>query len=331
MADYAGYAGWFGFGEQVSDTGVAPTVWLPFISETLTATTERLISTSIQGTAARRRTRDGNITVAGDIVLPLVKEDMGVLLYHALGACVNTAGTDQYDHWFDPTETVPAYGLSLEVNRGGAGVTSAFRFIGSRINTIRVDYPVNATPTMTLGIIAKAEQLPTLDPAAAASPSYADVDEFAPQENDLMINDWDSSPVSHECLGSWWELNNNLKADKFVQHSQTIAGAPRNGHRMVTGGFTAEFDDFTLYNRCAKPTCDAAITMRTLADEAVGGSFYWFQAVFARVIFTGSPPLVSGPELIEHEMTFEALYDITNSENEIRVYMVDNDALSQYD
>ena len=125
-------------------------------------------------------------------------------------------------------------------------------------------------------------------------------------------------------------VNNNLKGDKYVLGSQAVAAIPRTGHRMITGGFTAEFDDFTLYDRYTAPT-EGIIQMAGVSDVTLGTvNNYTTDIYIPRAKFTGTTPTVGGPDLMEHEMTFEGMYDIDNSKDDMRITLSDSDALGNW-
>lgn len=133
--------------------------------------------------------------------------------------------------------------------------------------------------------------------------------------------------VYQEVLSINWTLTNNLKADKIPMGSRFRAMLPEQ-NRTVEGTMHVEFDDMNLYSKYTKGTA-AKIEIRGIeSDQEIGstGVCYQKHVIFPVTEFTGSTPQAGGPELIEHDMPFVALWDDVNDKPEVIVIFVNDQA-----
>src|SRR5262245_43466108 len=117
-----GYRSWAGIGVQtVLGTGVAPTTFFDFNSETLKEHNE-LIDSARLGSASMRiavqglRYTDGSINIDGNY------EGLETFFKHTLGGVATTTpsgGTLSRLHTFALTDELPSPGITLAVNKGG--------------------------------------------------------------------------------------------------------------------------------------------------------------------------------------------------------------------
>lgn len=122
MALKSGLAAQIGFVTETT-VGVAktPTLFLPFVDESIEEERERLES---EGIYAGRRTLDsdqwngGNHTTSGDIGLELTNRGLTVLFKHMFGT-VNTTGAGPYTHTYSPGDLS---GVSFTAQVGVPGV-----------------------------------------------------------------------------------------------------------------------------------------------------------------------------------------------------------------
>lgn len=156
----SGISAQIGFAVE-STYGVAatPTVFVPFVSESLRSERERIKSESI---IAGRRTRtseqvnEGNVMVSGDIQLELYPDDFLKLLKVAFGT-VSTTGSDPYTHVFTPADTF-SDSLTIQVGRPGVGGTvHPFTYVGCKIISWEIAGSQGEYVTVGISVLAKRE------------------------------------------------------------------------------------------------------------------------------------------------------------------------------
>lgn len=325
---FLGFRGWMGFGPETTyGTGVAPTKFIPFVSETLKLTDNKIFAEDIQATASRKRYSPGTRFAGGDIVCNVYHEGFATLFKHLLGSVssAQVAASTAYDHTISIADTLPV-GLSFEPNRGApTAAAGAFRYVGSKLNGCSLACAAGEALRATFNVISRDEQIPTLSPAAASAPTYDDVDFFVFHEGQLKIDDYAGTPVEIEILGFDLNIANGLKEDKHVLNSRLRAAAPRNALRMVTGSFRTEIDDLVEYTRFFNGTEAEIILTFTSVAEIEAGYNYTITITMPRVVFTGETPGVGGPELLEGPFPFECLYDVTGTLPEIEIIVRDSD------
>lgn len=136
MTGYTGLDAQIGFADETTaGAPVAPTLFLPLVSESLVLEKERLESDAI---FAGRRVLDsdqwngGNNTVQGDIGLELTNRGLTTLFKHMFGG-VSTTGSGPYTHTFTPA-TLLGKSFTTQVGRPGVGGTvHPFTYAGCKI------------------------------------------------------------------------------------------------------------------------------------------------------------------------------------------------------
>jgi len=134
---------------------------------------------------------------------------------------------------------------------------------------------------------------------------------------------------AQEVLSGNWNLNNNLYTDKFQLGDRYRAGLPEQ-QRTVEGLIHVEFDDLILYKKYIEGT-PAFLEFRSVDDSEVIGTdgvgttndvYAQKHVILPHIEYTGTTPVIGGPEIIEHDMNFTALQDEENNINEIAVIFV---------
>ncbi len=315
----------FGFAEETVWASGNPTIdkFIPFISESLSLERNVVMTDAIRGDTARSIWREGAEQVAGDLNVEVQPVGMYTLLKHALGR-VETAGPsgagDHYVHDIYPSGSLPE-GLRLEIGRSGvAGGTFDYR--GCKINQMVLNCSVGDPLTATFSFLGKDELTEQAAPTTVGTISSLNPLTF--DEGTLTIDG-----NTQEVAGFSITINNNLKEDKGALGSRYRVAIPRSGFRDVTGTLNLEFDDLGMYNKYTGGT-ETGLKLRFIADDLVGAGTqaYELQIDCPRIVFTGTTPVVGGPDLIYHDMPFVALHDSTQGhrhQNEIRIKAITSD------
>lgn len=133
--------------------------------------------------------------------------------------------------------------------------------------------------------------------------------------------------VFQEVLSMNYTLNNNLFTDKFQLGDKFRAQLPEQ-RREVTGSMTVEFDDLTLYRKFVNSE-GTELEVRIVDDGSLGqigstGVYRQKHIIFPRVKYTGTTPTIGGPEVLTHDMPFQAIYDVDDDEPEMIMIIVNS-------
>lgn len=155
MTARSGLAATLGFGdESVWGTPVTPTVFHPFVSESLAMEIERFNSESIiPGARVLRSTQwnPGTVSVSGDVQLELPDQDTGLLLKHMMGGSSTTDGN------FTPAD-LPA-GLTIQVGRPNStdGTVVPYTYSGCKVSSWEIAFEEGQNCTLGLDFLGKHE------------------------------------------------------------------------------------------------------------------------------------------------------------------------------
>jgi len=299
-----------GFAEETVWASGTPTInhFIPFTSESITLEKNFVATDAIRGNAARSVFREGANRVGGDLNAEIQPtQEFCVLMKHALGRA-ETAGPSGspnvvYTHDIYPSGSLPA-GLRFEVDRDAG----TFRYLGMKVNSMTLNCAVGEPLTSTFGLLGYNEST-TANTTTADSISTLNPLTF---DEGAMYIDGTATEVSGFSL----TVANNLAEDKGALGSKYRAAVPRSGFRDVTGSLNMEFDNFTTYNKYTGGT-EFSLALHFTSDDVITGAttdVYKMNIDCARCVFTGTTPVVGGPDLIYHDMPFNAY--ATNSPTE---------------
>lgn len=312
----------FGFGEEVvwASGTITRTKFIPFTSESIVLEKNMVVTDAIRGGSARSVWREGAYRVGGDVSADLQPTgDFGTLLKHALGrvATAGPSGTPEvvYVHEIFPSGTLPE-GLRVEVDRDAGN----FVYDGMKVNNVTLNCAVGEPLSVTFSMLGRSE---TTGGAKTAGASISTLNPLTFDEGALTVDG-----TSQEVSGFTMSINNNLKEDKGALGSKYRVALPKGGFRDVTGSLNMEFDDLTMYNKYVNGT-ESALALKFTSDDVITGASsetYELHIECPRVIFTGTTPTVSGPDLIYHDMPFTALATSSPSEDwqryEVRIKLI---------
>jgi hypothetical protein len=162
MALKSGLAAQIGFADEVTPgLPVAPSVFLPLSTESLSQERERLES---EGIRAGRRVLDplqwngGNHTVGGDVGLELYDVGTTKLLKHCFGG-VATTGVGPYQHVFTPGD-LSGKSFTTQVGRPdvGTGAVHPFTYDGCKVASWEIACQAGEIATFGVTVVGMREQ-----------------------------------------------------------------------------------------------------------------------------------------------------------------------------
>jgi hypothetical protein len=294
-----------GFGSQADATD-----FIEFNSEGLSKEINRIMSAGIRGTASMSRFKNGAIACGGDIESELAYSGFEKLIENAMGSVSSTqvGVTAAYRHIFSLLNNIQD-SLSIEANKGG----EPFKYIGSRVNEMSISAELDAIPIIAFTLLCQDELVGTdvINPTTA--PTYPANELAVFTEGIFKINGAESEAISFELTAG-----QNLKEDKRALGSALIVDSPRNDFRNISGTFHTEFDDMVHYNRFLSGET-ASLELLFTGSEIEAGNNREIKIYLPKIVYNGETPQVGGKEIIEHDIPFTGLFDVSGSEDELQI------------
>lgn len=307
MAIRSGLAAQLGIGvESTWGTAVTPTRFYEFTDESLALTIERIESEGLRaGNRVLRSDRYavGQKAVEGSVTMDVTAENIGLLFQHGLGSnsTANTSGS-VYTHTATLADPY-SLGLTLEVGRpGNDGTVRAFTYNGCKISEFTLSNSTNELLTAEWSFIGKDETTGSI--TSASFPASQELLSFVGATITLGGSSFETKDISIS-------VNNGLDAERYILGSQTINAPVANAMTEITGEITAEFKDLTAYNRIINATHAAVVAK--WEGTSISGTYKRSVTVNMPVCrFDGATPNVGGPEIVDQQLTFKALYNGTD-------------------
>ena len=267
---------------------------LPFTTNSMNLTKDRVAGNDIQADRMPRVDRHGNRQVAGDIVVDLRDGDYDAFLESAL---LNTWTTNVLK-----VGTAPKF---FSVEDYAADIDQARVFTGLSVSTMGISLAPNQMVTTTFGMVGKDMTISgtekTQDAASGAAP-------FDAYSGDISIGNVGAGSAVAIVTGLDFTLTNSF-APTFVIGDDS-APSLEYGRAEVEGTLTAYFEDASLINRFLNET---ETEIEVSVDDPTGGNAYTF--LFPRVKINSADVGVDGPTSRMISLSFVALYDATEGTN----------------
>jgi hypothetical protein len=272
-------------------------VQLPYTTQSLDLTKERVTGTDIQPDRMLRVDRHGNRTAAGDIVADLRKGDYDPFLESAF---FNTFSSNVLK-----VGTTPKF---FSIEDAATDITQFRLFTGMAVSSLAVSIRPNQMVTGTFSMVGKNMTISStsVDAVKTASSTNQPFDAYS---GTLRVADAGGSLASLAVVTGFDFSINNALAPTFVVGSSTTPEL-EVGMATVEGTITAYFDDATLINRFLNETQTA---LEVSVDDPTGSSDYTF--LFPRVKINGAAVPVDNPTSRIITLPFVALYDTTEATN----------------
>jgi hypothetical protein len=299
----------FGIGEEVTPgTAVTPTRFYDFGQENVNQSIERI---EYMGIRPNRKVLGSNnwvagrIGVGGDVELPVMNKDFGLIFKHALGNIATTTPTGATlarDH----KATVGAIdGKSLTVQVGRTdvtGTTRPFTYAGVKLDQWELNHDTSSQLMFKTTVDGSSETTAT----GLATASYS-----------TNLTPWAYTKVVLTLGGSSidvteWNLkaNNNLAKDRYFMRGTTPGSKKEQLEgadvREYTGSLKAEFAGLTDYNRFVNGTVATlqAVYTGAIIEAALS---YQLTVVLDTIRIDGDTPNVAGLGIKEQMLPFKVL------------------------
>ena len=269
---------------------------LPFSTQSLNLSKDRLAGTDIQADRMARVDRHGNRQTSGDIVADLRDADYDLLLESAMLSAFD-GGTHKLKVGVSPK--------FFSIEDYAADIDQARLFTGMTVSTMAISLAPNQMVTTTFGMVGKDMTVSgtqkTQDAATAAAP-------FDSYSGDIGIGNV-GSPSTVAIVTSLDFTLTNSYAPTFVIGDDS-APSLEFGRAEVEGTMTVYFEDAALITRFLNETETA---IQVSVDDPTGANAYTFD--FPRVKINSADVGVDGPTSRMISLSFVALYDATLATN----------------
>jgi hypothetical protein len=267
---------------------------LPFSTQSLNLSKDRVAGNDIQADRMPRVDRHGNRQVGGDVVVDLRKGDYDAFLESAM---LNTWATDVLK-----VGTAPKY---FSIEDYAADVDQARLFTGCTVSSLALSIAPSQMVTSTFTMVGKDMTIGATEKTQDDPSGNAPFDAYS---GAVAIGNVGASSASGVVTGIDFTLNNSF-APTFVVGDDS-APALEVGRAEIEGTLTAYFEDATLITRFLNET---ETELSVSVDDPTGSNEYTF--LFPRVKINSADVGVDGPNSRTISMSFVALYDSTEATN----------------
>jgi hypothetical protein len=310
MTAHSGIDASLGIVDEVTyGTYVAPTRWLPFLTESLGLQQERNESAGLRSGQKYDRTdqwQTGKRRASGAISMELGNKGFGLLFKHCLGTIATTTDGAGKKHTATPGDL---FGKSFTVQVGTpeatAGTVDPFSYMGCKVADWGISQALDGFPMLNLTVDAQDES--TSQSLAAVS---------SPAETELLH--WSGCVVNvggsaFDALSFDFTQNNGLNVDRHHLRGARLKKEPvEAGKRQATGTITAEYEGLTAYNRFVNGTTATIVATWTAVSTYDTAKPFKLVLTLQNCRFDGTSPDVQGPGVVQQSLPFKVLDDGTN-------------------
>lgn len=272
-------------------------IQLPYTTQSLDLTKERVTGNDIQPDRMPRVDRHGNRSASGDIVVDLRKGDYDPFFESVF---MGTFSTNVLKIGTTPK--------SFTIEDAATDITQFRLFTGMTVSSLAVSIRPNQMVTGTFSMVGKDMAISgtSVDAVKTAASSNQPFDAYS---GTLKVANAGSPLVSSAIVTGFDFTINNALAPTFVVGASTTPQL-EYGMATVEGTITAYFEDASLINRFLNETQTA---LEVSVDDPTGSSDYTF--LFPRVKINGASVPVENPTSRIITLPFVALYDTTEATN----------------
>lgn len=256
----SGISSQFGFvAESTYGTYVAPTKFVPIISESLELDIARIDAAGIRTGRGVLHSDDwysGRRIVEGTVEMEAFDRTTALLFVHALGG-IATTGVGPYTHTITPSAT-SQYGKSLTMqtgNPGSAATVHPFSYLGCKIKGLELSATAGELAKLSVDVVGR--DMTTAQTLATASYT-ASLRAYTFIQGSATIA---AGAVS--CKGFTLSIANSFDTDRVFLGSDLMSEPIANDLQEITGTLDLEFENLTQYNRYTAGTTAAVVLTLT--------------------------------------------------------------------
>lgn len=273
---------------------------------------------------SRNRSVRGTQLPGGTIPFDLAHIGQAEFLYHLLGYRVSTTGANPYTHtlrkWGGATSRLAGPwppGFTLEKGFLDLQTQKFFQFYGCRINSMLLNFNVNAVAQGSVDFLARSMTPSPTDASIFAADSPTDIGTADPFTSvQISVYEGSSLALLGTCESLSLQMTNNMSSALVLGSNYRANIKP--GDFVVTGGGSFLFGDEVLYEKAINGT-DSKIQI-TCSNGTYSIDFLMPDV---ELLPNGSVPKINTPGGLSIPISFEALYDSV-TQTEITVTIINN-------
>jgi len=279
--------------ESVFKTPPSDGFIMPINSSSLKGSRNQITPATITGNINPVEPFDGNMSVSGEVAVPVDSIAFWYWLKAAFGDPVTT-GTGPYVHTFKAGNARPS--LTLEHQFTNLAVPRFFRYVGCKINGLSISAGDDGELVANFSVVGTSETIE--NSAFDTAPSAAG---FSRLKNNQLTLKEGGSTISNAKLVDC-SINFNIDTDQYVIGGGGIVGALPEGVMTITGNLNALFENTTLLEKAI----DSTESSLEATFEASSTSKLVIK--YPEVKYTRNSPSIDGPKGIAIALPFGAYY-----------------------
>jgi len=303
-----GAAGKAAIGKETTwGTAVTPTQFLELMpGETMKNDIEHINAGFLMDSRNEYKIYKGTENAGGQITIPVNPDNIGLLMFMALGveSTTQVGATTAYDHDFTPAGIDTDLGsVTLEIDRG---ITCCL-YPGSTVDKMTINAAKGSLVTAAFDFLSKQEQD---DQTATTGLSPSTKIPYTFHHGTVAI---DTSSVAY--INSFnLEYNNNLDPEGFVFNGTAYREHAYKTIGSLTGSMELEWTTTSDTLRDAYlDNTQKQLTFTFTSTETIEAGYYYTMTIdIPKVHILGDPPTLNARDRLAFTINFEAVYDSTN-------------------
>jgi hypothetical protein len=268
---------------------------MPISSCSVKGSKNQIIPATITGNLNPVEPLDGNVSVAGQIVVPVDSLVFWYWLRLALGDPVTTGSSSPWTHTFKAGNTRSSF--TLEYQYTELDLNRYFQYTGCKISGMSLSAGDDGELIASFDVVGAVETIATS--SFDLSPTTLTM---ARMKNSQLTMTEGGSTISNAKLADL-NINFNLDTSNYVIGGGGVLGSLPDGIYSVSGNLNALFEDTTLLEKALDSTESAVVLTFTVSASAI------LVLTFPEIKYTPSSPGVDGPQGMLISLPFAGYYD----------------------
>lgn len=296
------------------DTTATDGFVMPVNKSTLKSSRNQIIPSTIRGNLNPTEPSDGNLSVAGDIEVPMDSIAMWYWFKAAFGA-PTTSGTDPYIHVFKAGDSsAPRPYLTIEHQFTDLSTPEYFMYTGCKVNSMSLNMGADSEFVASLSVVGIAETISTS--SFDASPTTITMSRL--KNNQMTLKEGGSAIANAKTTDC--SINWNCDTDQYVIGGGGSLGAIPDGVMSVSGNLSALFESLTLLTKAMNSTESSLESTFTASASSA------LVIKFPELKYTRNSPGIEGPKGIVLNLPFGAYYDDGSDVTSVLVTLTNTEA-----
>ena len=257
----------------------------------------RTQSATLTSSRAAARPTLSNEDAGGDLGLEVAPESIGKLLKHTMGDLVTT-GAGPYTHTLKLGDLPTSFMAEKDYGVNISGVGRFEKYNGCRVNGAKFNFPQEGAPTCNFSV--KGAGMTQAASALDATITDNGHNIFSAFESSIEEGGAASTVITSLDL----DVSNNLDEGGYVIGGGGKRKQLPEGQAIVTGQFTALFEDTTLLNKAINNTESSLKITLTRGDGLGSAGNESIEFLLSQLVYERQSPPIEGPSGVLITMAF---------------------------